>query len=227
MTTIPYGDWTDVFPGPRVPDVLEYVGNTWDYLQATVAPAVGFGYGETALTDNLCEALEDAERRRAHRMDCDFQAETWELRRNTDGTTTRIARADIRVMLGAPGTPHLVIEFKKLDGSANHRWRYCFDGMNRFVEGKYSIGHSFGVMCGLTPCDLDDEANALAAYIATEKYAEKLRCIADVNGDVVTAPSVLDPVGAKFETNHDRPSVGTGDPILILHKLLFCPHSPS
>lgn len=227
MTSIPNEDWIDIFPGPRVPDVLEYVAGTWSHLQKTVAPAVGFCHGETDLTDNLCEALENAERRRAHRMDCDFQAETWELRRNPDGTTSRIARADIRVMLGVPGTPHLVIEFKKLDGTADNRWRYCFDGVSRFVEGKYSIGHSFGVMCGLTPRDLDDEANELAAYVAKKASDKKLRCIVDTNGDVVTVPSILDPLGAKFETNHDRTGVGTGTPILILHTLLSCPYPPT
>jgi hypothetical protein len=34
----------------------------------------------------------------------------------------------------------------------------------RFIEGKYSVGHAFGVMCGFSPNDLDEEAVALATY---------------------------------------------------------------
>lgn len=126
-------------------------------------------------------------------------------------------------MLGAPGTPHLVIEFKKLDGSSDGRWRYCFDGMNRFVEGKYAVGHSHGVMCGFSPNDLAAEAAALAAYIADDAYARRLCCIADAAGRVIISPSQTDPAWAKFDTNHDRPGVGTGVPIVLLHTLLPCP----
>ena len=121
MTVAPSDAWLSVFPAPRIPDVLAYVGATWDSLLRTFADAVAFEHDEPTLTDNLCEALADRDRRLASRMDCDFQAETWELRRAADGTTVRLARADIRVILGAPGTPHLVIEFKKLDGKAKAR----------------------------------------------------------------------------------------------------------
>ena len=223
MTAPPSDVWFEVFPGPRIPDVLAYVVDTWDRLQRTFASAVSFDRGETELTDNLCEALEDRDRRRASGIDCDFQPETWELRRGADGRTTRIARADIRVMLGAPGTPHLVIEFKKLDGSADGRWRYCFDGMNRFVEGKYAVGHTYGVMCGFSPDDLVAEAAAMAAYIANDEYSRRLCCIADVAGNVITSPSHANPAWAKFDTNHSRPGVGTGAPIILLHMILPCP----
>jgi hypothetical protein len=224
MTAAPSDAWFDVFPGPRIPQILAYVAETWDWLHHTFGAAVSFDRDETELTDNLCEALEDRDRRRAYGIDCDFQPETWELRRGADGCTTRIARADIRVMLGAPGTPHLVVEFKKLDGSADGRWRYCFDGMNRFVEGKYAVGHAHGVMCGFSPNDLAGEARALATYIAQEEYARRLCCIADSAGQIVTAPSQVDPAHAKFDTNHDRRGIGAGEPILLLHTLLPCSH---
>ena len=110
-------------------------------------------------------------------MDCDFQAETRELRRNADGSVTYVARADIRVILGAPGTPHLVLEFKKLSGTTEARRLYCFDGLSRFLEGKYAVGHSHGVMCGLVCVNLDAETDALADYIADADRARRLACV--------------------------------------------------
>ena len=101
--TSPSSQWFEVFPGPRIPDVLTYMHQTWDWLRKTYGVAASFSQDETALTDSLCEALEDDARRLANGMDCDFQAETWELRRTAAGATIRIARADIRVILGAPG----------------------------------------------------------------------------------------------------------------------------
>lgn len=223
MSATPSNAWFEVFPGPRIPDVLAYVVSTWDWLQQSFATAVSFDLSETDLTDNLCEALEDSNRRRANAIDCDFQAETWELRREPNGRTVRVARADIRVILGAPGTPHLVIEFKKLDGSADGRWRYCFDGINRFVEGKYATGHAFGVMCGFSPNDLAIEAASLADYISEKEYADRLCCILNADDQVITIPSQADPTWAKFDTVHERLNVGSGAPIILLHALLPCP----
>jgi len=227
MTTLPSSAWFNVFPGPRIPDVLAYVADTWDFLQHHFTSAVSFAREETELTDNLCEALEDSGRRMANGMDCDFQPETWELRRQPDGRTTRVARADIRVILGAPGTPHLVMEFKKLDGSADNRWRYCFDGMSRFVEGKYAQRHPYGVMCGLSPNKLDAEATALASYIDQRDYRDRLHCVADGAGRIITSPSQSDPASARFDTNHDRPQANCGGTITLLHTLMQCPLPPT
>ncbi|WP_370677345.1 hypothetical protein [Pleomorphomonas sp. PLEO] len=222
MTAAPSDAWLSVFPAPRIPDVLNYLGTTWDWLRASYADAVAFQHDEPTLTDNLCEALADRDRRLAHRMDCDFQAETWELRRAADGTTSRLARADIRVILGAPGTPHLVIEFKKLDGTTGARWQYCFDGVSRFVEGKYAVGHVFGVMCGIHPGPLADEVAALADYIRQPEHAAKLLCVANGAGDVVTLPSSAAPAHARFDTVHNRPTLTPAGPISLLHMLIPC-----
>lgn len=219
-------NWFNVFPGPRIGDVMQYVFDTWGELQGMHASAVTFDHDETELTDNLCEALEDSARRQRHRMDCDFQPETWEIRRQPDGSTLRVARADIRVILGAPGTPHLVMEFKKLDGTHNSRWRYCFDGMNRFLEGKYAEGHEFGVMCGFCPNDLNLEASALGQYISTGgagDYCTRLSCVKDISGNVVVSPSELASPHVKFDTLHQRPAPATA--IKLLHALMAC-HAP-
>lgn len=218
--------WFSIFPGPRIGDVMRYVFDTWSELQGMHPSSVTFDHEETDLTDNLCEALEDSTRRQLHRMDCDFQPETWELRRQPDGSTLRIARADIRVILGAPGTPHLVLEFKKLDGTANSRWRYCFDGVNRFLEGKYAEGHDFGVMCGFCPNDLDVEASALSQYIAVGgagNYRTRLNCLEDAHGNVAVSPSQWAPPHAKFDTTHQRAAPATS--IKLLHAFIPC-HQP-
>lgn len=222
MNGTPSDAWFTVFPAPRIPDVLTYIGQTWDWLRCSYSGTVGFNQDEPTLTDNLCEALADPERRFASRIDCDFQAETWELRRAADGTTTRIARADIRVILGAPGTPHFVVEFKKLDGTTQARWRYCHDGMNRFVDGKYSVGHAFGAMCAFTCAVPVDEASAVAAYIAEPDRAAKLNCLDAAGTAMVTDPSITAPASAAFDTLHDRPALTPSDPITLLHIFLPC-----
>lgn len=222
MSETPSEAWFSVFPSPRIPDVLAYVGRTWGYLRSAYPDQVSFAADEPTLTDNLCEALADQDRRRTAQMDCDFQSETWELRRAADGSTSRIARADIRVILGAPGTPHFVIEFKKLDGSSGARWRYCHDGLNRFVEGKYAIGHAYGAMCGFSSVDPATEATAMAAYICDPKRAAKLECIADTAGTIITSPSVADSGNASFDTDHGRPKVKPYAPITVLHIFLRC-----
>ena len=223
MTRTPSDAWFSVFPAPRIPDVLAYVGETWDWLRTTFADAVAFQHDEPTLTDNLCQALANHERRLVYGMDCDFQSESWELRRAADGTTSRLARADIKVILGAPGTPHLVLEFKKLDGSTRARWRYCFDGMNRFVEGKYAVGHAFGVMCGFSPTTLADEAHFLAEYITQKRYTDKLGCILNASSNVVTRPSDVDPIRVSFDTTHARPTPNQIARITLLHMLILCP----
>jgi hypothetical protein len=156
-------------------------------------------------------------------MDCDFEAETWELRRDIDGSTRRLARADIRVILGTPGTPQLVIEFKKLNGTTTARRLYCFEGVSRFVSGKYGADHEYGTMCGFACPEPDVEATALAAYIAAKKRARRLACVRDSKGKVIRVPSSIAPQ-ARFDTVHTR----AGQPAMtVLHMLLQCPQPPS
>lgn len=214
--------WADVFPGPRVADVLSYVLDTWDWLSQTYQSALKFEDPEPALTDSLCEGLNDRERRYSAGMDCDFQAETWELRRLVNGRTKRVGRADIRVILGVPGTPHLVLEFKKLDGSADARRKYCFDGMIRFVEGKYAVGHKYGVMCGITCGEPSQETGQMAAYIAVESRAKRLGCLPNAAGRVVTSPSTMDPSHAQFDTLHSRAGAPQSAAIALLHMFIGC-----
>lgn len=221
MSGAPSDAWFKVFPPPRIPDVLSYVADTWAWLRGTYPNAVGFNQDEPTLTDNLCEALADQDRRHLRHMDCDFQAELWELRRAADGTTSRIARADIKVILGAPGTPHFVLEFKKLDGTGNSRWRYCHDGLNRFVEGKYAVGHMFGAMCSFTPAPAK-EADEVARYIAKPARATQLECLSDDGRAMLTIPSTADPTGASFDTRHNRSSLTPSNPITILHVFFQC-----
>jgi hypothetical protein len=222
MSEAPSEDWFSVFPSPRIPAVLAYVRETWAWLQDTYPDAVGFEQSEPTLTDNLCEALADPDRRLANRMDCHFQAETWQLWRAADGTVSKPARTDITTILGAPGTPLFVLEFKKLDGSAGARWRYCHDGLNRFVEGTYAVGHRHGAMCAFCSKAPAAEATAMAAYIAVPARAAQLEAIANTDGDIVTNPSLVDPGDATFDTEHNRSTVNPPDPITLLHIFLPC-----
>ena len=222
MSSVPSAAWFDVFPSPRIPDVMAYVSDTWNTLRAAYPAAVSFTKSEPDLTDNLCEALADQDRRVLWRMDCDFQAETWEIRRAADGTTNRLARADIRVILGAPGTPHFVLEFKKLDGSAGMRWRYCHDGLNRFVDGKYAVGHEHGAMCAFTPTPAT-EATAMATYLSEPARAAALGCVTVGGATAVMSPSVTDPVSSSFDSVHQRPLQLQSSMITIVHAFFECP----
>jgi hypothetical protein len=221
MMMNPSDAWLRVFPTLHIPEVISYVLATWSWLQTTYADAVTFDHNEPKLTDNLCEALNDNERRFNNHMSCDFQAETRELRRNADGTTSYVARADIRVILGAPGTPHLVLEFKKLDGSTDARRLYCFDGLSRFVEGKYALHHAHGIMCGLVCVEIGGESTMLKEYISDSDRSRQLACISNANGDIITEPSVIAPADGNFDTFHSR-SLRPSDPIAILHVLMPC-----
>jgi hypothetical protein len=221
MNPAPSPAWTRLFPGPQIPEILTYVSVTWTWLQTNYAGAVAFEREEPELTDNLCEALNDYNRRLASAIACDFQSETWELRRCEDGQVTRVARADIRVILGVPGTPQLVLEFKKLDGSAGARWRYCFDGMSRFVEGKYAAHHEHGVMCGLTCAELSSELQAIGEYISDPARAAKLKCVTNARGGVIGLPSRIDP-SAHFDTEHERHEATIASGIVLFHLLISC-----
>jgi hypothetical protein len=216
----PSAAWITVFPCQRIPDVLAYVNATWEWLRHSHSIAVAYNEHEPKLTDNICEALNDDDRKQAHSMDCDFQAETWELRRGAGGKVVRVARADIRVILGAPGTPHLIIEFKKLDGSVDSRRRYCTDGIGRFVANKYGVRHAYGVMCGLACVDLKGEAQKMGEYISQVAVANALKCIADTNGKFIVVPSIVDAVRAKFDTKHKRN--GHSPRITLVHVLMPC-----
>ena len=219
----PSNKWVRVFPGPRIPEVLAYVQATWAWLQSQYPEKVSYANSEPDLTDNLCEALNDYDRRLASDLGCDFLAEIWELRRDASGKVTRVARTDIRVILGVSGTPHLVMEFKKLNGTGQARWLYCFDGMIRFIEGTYSVGHDFAVMCGLTCVNIGQEDTAMGHYISQQEYVARLHCVADSTGAVVSRPSPTAPGLARFDTVHMRPSLNPPKNIVLLHVLMNCP----
>lgn len=219
----PSDKWIRVFPGSHIPDVLSYVQTTWARLGREYPHVVTYDKSEPDLTDNLCEALNDYDCRWESGILCDFKQETWELRRDANGTVTRLARADITVTLTVAGGPHLVIEFKKLDGTGQARWRYCFDGMVRFLDGRYSVGHDFAVMCGLSCVDLDQEGKAMARYVSTPTSRTRLHCVADAKGIVVTSPSPTAPVSARFDTVHERLAQNPPKNIVLLHMLMTCP----
>jgi hypothetical protein len=219
----PSDGWVRVFPGPRIYEVLGYVQSTWARLRREYPHEVSYVHDEPILTDNLCEALDDDDSRQASGMPCRFQSENWELRRDATGKVRRLARADITVTLGVSGTPQLVIEFKKLDGTSGARWQYCFSGMSRFVDGSYSVGHDFAVMCGLSCVALEEEDKAMERYVAKVTHLKRLGYVAGPTGVFVTRPSPTAPGAARFDTVHARPSQNPPKNIVLLHMLMDCP----
>jgi hypothetical protein len=218
----PSDAWARIFPAPKIPEVLGYVVRTWQWLTDTYPAQITFQHDEPTLTNNLCEALQDQDRRFEECMDCNFIAEVWQLRRQASGKVEEPARVDIQVILGAPGVPHLVLEFKKLNGSGKAHGQYCFDGLNRFLDGKYARKHSHGVMCAFTLGKVTDEAAALSKYLCKHDYPSRLGCRRNTAGGYITEPSEVAPGLALFDTCHDRPTCW-GEPITMLHLMLPCP----
>ena len=219
----PSEDWNLAFPTPQIPSVLSYIAETWAWIVTTYNATTTFDHQEPELTDNLCQALDEPARRQAKRMSCAFNCEKREIRRGPDGSTVPIARADIEVVLGTPATPRLIIEFKKIDGTVASLKYYCFGGISRFVEGKYSVDHAHGVMCAFSPNDPATESSGIATYIEAKKDASELQCEPIGGGDVVRRPSSVAPAEAFFETKHLRPVTNPTNPITLLHTVLACP----
>ena len=215
--------WLQVFPPQLLAELLDYVVQTWVWLRTTYPNTHVFETEEPDLTESLCTALDEDLRKRASAITSQFEAEVWQRVRLSDGSVKRVSRTDITVTYGAPGTPRLIMEFKKLNGTTDHRWRYCFDGIQRFVDGKYANQHLHGVMCGFVAHGKISELTKLVNYIDEPGRASKLICKPNKNGKAVTRPSDCAPNVADFDTHHDRPTIINASPILLAHVLLECP----
>jgi hypothetical protein len=217
------GLWQQAFPPQEIPEILRYVVQTWNWLRITYPHVHTYEKKEPDLTDSLCEALNDDARKFANGIGSAFESETGELMRRSDGSVQRVGRTDIKVIFGTPGTPALTIEFKKLDGREKQRRRYCFQGIQRFIDGRYAANQTYGVMCGFTAHDKDSELPFLINYIERPRNAARLSCVNAYSGAFAHRPSLCAPGIADFDTNHYRQSLIPPSTIVLGHMLLDCP----
>ena len=123
-----------------------------------------------------------------------FFAELSDYILDEDGLPVCIGRTDIEWRLY--GYPRFVIEFKVLDGTAARRQRYLFDGVLRFVDGRYASSARVSSMFAFMLCDPSNDVTALKAEL---RKSGPLRCVG------VRDPSQLFSI-ASFDSIHDRAS---------------------
>lgn len=215
-------NWLLAIPPQDLDDILRYVGDTWEELKRLFPDEHTFALPEPVLTLSLCERLDDADRKYEFGINASFSAESFEPKR-VNGKIVKNGRTDIRIVLGARGVPELIMEFKKLNGTPNHRDLYCSEGVARFVIGKYSPKRPSGIMCGLVNTTIPQEAAAMQTLLSAPAQVNKYACRCDDQGRHVFHPSSIAPATAHFDTVHDRSTVMSNGPITIAHLFLDCP----
>ena len=204
--------WFEFIPPEEIPDLLAYVSNTWKHLVERYLFHHSYREREEKLTVSLCSELDNAERRQQNGITGTFKAENWIVERQ-NGEIKKIGRTDIIYIYSGKGTPELIIEFKKLDGSNQNSKRklYCSDGMQRFVDGKYAKNHPIGVMCGVIKTKRAKELKKLKDFIKTTEH---------LNIEAFYQPSLIAPSIADFDTIHRRNYSTNATTISLVHFFL-------
>lgn len=104
---------------------------------------------------------------------------------------------DVRLML--------VFEFKKLGNTSASRTNYLgAKGLDRFVNGTYSVNQPVAVMVAIHWEPVHDVVSGLCRALKWERTIKRLKTIKAQDGDVVRRPSILFPQLAEFDTLHQR-----------------------
>jgi hypothetical protein len=211
-TKNPDEGWFEFIPPEKIPDLLGYISSTWNYLIERYPSEHSYKKREEKLTVSLCNELNNAERRQRSGITGRFIPEAWVFERQ-HGEMKKIGRTDIMYVYSGPGTPVLIIEFKKLDGSNQNRKRksYCNDGMQRFIDGKYAQNHPVGIMCGLIKTNRANELKKLENFIKTAN---------NINLEAFYKPSLISPSIDEFDSRHGRTYSARATAISLVHFFL-------
>ena len=127
---------------------LEILHLAWP---ATTADSrVSAATDEDKITDVLRWKMVDAKRKRKPPSAIRFERETQSDRREDD---TAYGLIDIRVEYTWNEETYLTMECKRLTSIGNDlAKKYVRHGITRFASGKYSAGHSYGIMVGYVIC---------------------------------------------------------------------------
>ncbi len=200
--------WLECFPSEALPNVLAYVSQSWKNLLSKYPQKHTYKAREEKLTASLAEYMNDPEGRKKHGVSGRFVPEVWSNERQPDGTLKKVGRSDINYFHGVGGSPELTIEFKKLNNSRTKRAYYCYEGIKRFVDGKYAKDQRIGTMCGLVKENIANEIAAMVNFLLDSNHVNALRCEKTPKGTIVGTPSNLAPRVAAFDTRHRRPTHG-------------------
>jgi len=173
--------WVPIFPRPEIPRILAYVLRTWLWLRSKHPSDFNFGKDEVTLTRGLFNKLDNYSRKVKSGINGTFESQAQELAEVNGGKVKITGQTDIKFILGVASTPKLIIECKKLDGYYRHRRKYCFDGIIRFVKGRYGRDHSYGVMCGFAAKGKAHEVAALVKYLSEGSRPAKLCCVRELS----------------------------------------------
>ena len=121
---------------------------------------------EDKITDVLRWKMVEAKRKRKPPSAIRFERETQSDRREDD---TACGLIDIKVEYTWNEETYLTMECKRLTSIGNDLARkYVQNGIVRFASGKYSAGHSFGIMVGYIVC-----GNRVACIDRVQKALDK------------------------------------------------------
>jgi hypothetical protein len=227
--TVDRDAWIALFPyRDEAADAIRYLCTSWDALAAAHPATFNSSTKEPDLTEVLGLHLYRTARQEAGLTGrWGFENRGGALHGGVPGQRTR---SDIEYFSNrSEGVElELTIEFKRLDAGASTRRKYYGKpGMERFVDGTYSIGRPLALMAGIL---IDERAACISGLCRALLLADtqlKLGMTAH-GGEYLRAPSALFPDSAEFDTEHRRtaakaPPHGT---IRISHLFLGFPALP-
>lgn len=202
----------------RGADILRLIHAGWERSLAAqnVHPEMGEVQMTCHLREGMIGAVNDRAVRSARKLSVLPGTESWRGKNSVrpDGLTDiSIHLRDVREKLGDHG-PHAIIECKRVEGSSTNLCReYVVEGIDRFIDQKYSAKHAAAFMAGylLSP-DAEAAALGINKYLSGRGRTQ----------DQLESCTVLGEPWAR-SSHHLRPNPAT--PIDLHHAFLEFPKS--
>jgi hypothetical protein len=223
------GSWEKAFPGRRDPrKVVQFMHAQWRYLLIHKPDAIDPTKNtEPTITEFFCEFLKNTSVEGG--LTGYFYYETKHANIEPGATVlSKRIRTDIQYQFPVRNSPdivHLVFEFKKLKNTKPSRKLYYGDqGMLRFISGYYASRWAYGFMVGLLDHDGVDAIKQLKVAIQSPAIASHPLCLkSDINGNLISDPSLNMPNLAHFDTTHSRSVYGPHSDLMLCHFFLEAP----
>jgi hypothetical protein len=191
--------FVDLFGDPPISTLLAYVHQSWlcyaNLYRNSLPPLQS--RTEPQLTQALAAYLRERQDAGEQPFAGDFFGELSEyVLDKTSGLPKCTKRTDVEWRLF--GVPGFIIEFKILDGKLQRREKYLFDGVMRFVDGRYSGSAAAGAMFGLLRKTAEPDPELI--LVQMQKNGKSVQCSAVKNA------SERLPEIAFFDSIHQRTS---------------------